>query len=243
MGRLALRCVFSLSAVALLWSPPAWSDVFEDVPEAMEYRLVYTVDISESGAFVQDGVPYQNDARADWENNFDRVAYYLKLQRPNSPAEFVYVSGESFVQSGIQLGIPVLGSGIFHQTAFADMTVVSNVPEILQGENMDGGHLEMWAWNYGPINSAQIPGASNEVFDYGDMPLPGEGMYGSFQVHNVDAGQTLLAYNRWNDMSPSDLGIGNNTVPSGDGTTQTDWTFRGNADEYVVRQLQVLVRP
>ena len=224
MRRLLISLGWCLS-VSLFYAPPVWADVFEDVPEAMEYQLVYSLDLSETGDFARSGVPYQDDTRADWDNNFDRIAYYLKLQRPNAPAQFIFVSGDTFTRSGLELGLPAAGSGIFHQTAFDDMTVISNVPEIIQGDGMEGGYVEMWEWNYGPINSAQIPGASNDAFDYGDMPLPGEGMYGSFQIHNIIAGQTLLAYNRWNDAGPSDLGIGNNSVASQEGVVQTDWTF------------------
>ena len=103
--RFAVTCTCWLS-IMLLWSSPASSDVFEDVPAARDYELVYSVDISETGDFARSGVPYQNDARAAWDNNFDRVAYYLKLQRPNAPAQFVFVSGEAFTSSGLELGIP-----------------------------------------------------------------------------------------------------------------------------------------
>ncbi len=221
----------------------AWADVYEDVPDAAEYDVVYTLNIPEGGAFAGNEVPYQDDTRAEWDSNFDRVAYYLKLQRPDEAPRFVFVSGEAFTESGVDLGIPVSGSGIFHHRSFDDMTVVTNVPGLTAGTNMAGGFLEMWEWNYGPANSARVPGASSDAYDFGDMPLPGEGQYGSFQVHNFEEGQTLFAYNRWNDDQPSDLGIGSNIEPLPNGVIQRDWTFRGNAGEYSVRLLQVLVRP
>ncbi|MCA9249403.1 MAG: hypothetical protein KDA42_19915, partial [Planctomycetales bacterium] len=61
-------------------------------------------------------------------------------------------------------------------------------------------------------NSAGVPGASDEVWDFGDAAPDGAGSagYGSLQVHNHDAGQTILAYNAWgNPGVAGDAGIGN----------------------------------
>ena len=230
-----------LSALTLC-AERAHSDVFEDVPEAAEYQLVYALQLPERGNFSLVPIPYEIDQRADWEDNFDRVAYYLQLQRAGEEAEFIFVSGDAFTRSALQLGLPSAGSGISHQRPLNNMTVLSNVPGIVEGSGLSG-LLEIWEWNYGPGNAARIEGASGDLYDFGDAPLWGQGMYGSFQIHQLDAGQTLIAYNRFNDDAPADLGIGDNQRPAGDGQRHSDWTFLGNAGEYSVRQLQVLLRP
>ena len=60
------------------------------------------------------------------------------------------------------------------------------------------------------------------------------------QVHNHESGETVFAYNNWGAASGnpgmSDLGIGTQATGSG------DWTFAHNADGYVIKRLQVLVR-
>ena len=60
--------------------------------------------------------------------------------------------------------------------------------------------------------------------------------YGSMQVHNSAAGQTLFAINHWNVGATADIGIGNST-----GQTR-DWTFTGNAGSYSSKRLRVYVR-
>ena len=81
-----------------------------------------------------------------------------------------------------------------------------------------------------------MPNASSQVYDFGDQPDgPADG-YGSMQVHNHDAKQTLFALNHWKEGSHADLGIGNQ--PTGN----PDWTFAGNAGSYQAKRLRVLVR-
>jgi sialate O-acetylesterase len=82
-----------------------------------------------------------------------------------------------------------------------------------------------------------VPGASDGVFDFGDgVGDPVDG-YGSMQVHNYKAGQTLFALNHWRQGGGgADLGIGNST-----GNTR-DWTFTASAGSYSYKRLRVLVR-
>jgi sialate O-acetylesterase len=56
------------------------------------------------------------------------------------------------------------------------------------------------------------------------------------QVHNHDARQTLFAINHWREGTRADIGIGNQ--PKGN----PDWTFAGNAGDYHVMHLKILVR-
>ena len=81
-----------------------------------------------------------------------------------------------------------------------------------------------------------VPGASNTLFDWGDTPVAGD--YGSMQIHNVPAGQTLLSFNRWGGTGgAADVGIGNNPVDD------PDWTLSGLAPVYPIKAIQVFVKP
>ena len=112
----------------------------------------------------------------------------------------------------------------------------SDVKGIVTGTNLDGGNIEFWPNNYSPENSANVPNASGSAFDFGDQQgFPPDG-YGSMQVHNHDARQTIFALNHWRDGQGADIGIGN--APAGN----PDWTFAANAGNYKVKHLRVFVR-
>ena len=78
------------------------------------------------------------------------------------------------------------------------MEVRTNVDGVEAGTGIRG-YIEFWPNKYVPQNGDQIEGASDEVYDFGDSPSdPREG-YGSMQIHNPSARQTVLAVNRWWD--------------------------------------------
>ena len=92
--------------------------------------------------------------------------------------------------------------------------------------------------SYNAANSANAPNASSQAYDFGDDPAePAEG-YGSMQVHNHDAKQTLFAINHWQAGQRADLGLGNQPGQPG---KQPDWTFAGNASFYATKRLRILV--
>ena len=91
----------------------AQADVFEVVPEAAGYELVYAIDLPANGNFAANGALYEVDNRAAWNGNFDRIAYYLRLVRADAEPEFIFISGNTFTNSGIELGFPSTGSGSF----------------------------------------------------------------------------------------------------------------------------------
>lgn len=115
------------------------------------------------------------------------------------------------------------------------MTVMSNVKGVVTGEHLAGGNIEFWPNNYGPENSAQVPGASSSAFDFGDQPVNPVDGYGCMQVHNHEARQTVFAINHWSGGEQADIGIGN--APEGN----LDWTFANNAGSYPVKRLRILV--
>jgi hypothetical protein len=218
--------------------------VFARVPEADDYELVYDLDVPVSASFNADGVQYTVDRSAELEEPFDRIAYYLELRSADGTESWAYASMRAFTGDLSLIGIPSRDTGAFWQRLVDDMNVYSNVPGVTTGTELGGGNLEFWHTNYGAANTAAVPGASSAVCDWGDAPA-GTADYGSMQVHNHSAGETILAYNRWGASggSAGDIGIGNNAVAAGDGPAHTDWTFRANAGQYASRRLQVLVRP
>ena len=82
-----------------------------------------------------------------------------------------------------------------------------------------------------------MPEASAERYDFGDQRREAPDGYGSMQIHNHAARQTLFAINHWRDGTRADVGIGNQT------TGEPDWTFAANAGSYRSMRLKVLVRP
>jgi len=107
--------------------------------------------------------------------------------------------------------------------------------------NLQTGNIEFWGLNYYPANSANIPNASDSIWDVGDVIGSG-GYYGSMQIHNhaIDGStntETIFAYNRWGGGGISDLGFGNCT-----NVENPDWTFAFNANTYDSRILCVMAR-
>jgi sialate O-acetylesterase len=202
------------------------------VPEAKAYRLVYDLDLGKLGADIQ----YDADNHMSIPQPFDRIAYFLELQHADGNTDYVYVSMDAFTSDLEKIGVPTFKSGSHFQQNVANLNVYSNVKGIENGANFAGGNIEFWPNNYAPGNSANVPNASGEVFDFGDQPTDPADGYGSMQVHNHDAKQTLLALNHWSEGGRADLGIGNQ--PTGN----PDWTFAGNAGTYKTKRLRVLVR-
>jgi len=238
----ALRTLMAAVMVFSLYSSVAVgvvkADAFTDVPEAVDYSVVYTLAIPDAATnFNANPAPYSVDLSGTVDFPFDRVAYHLELQSTGNPRYFVYVSVDAFTGDATRIGVPTLPSGAFFQQALAEMNVVSNAPGIVTGTDLAGGWIEFWPNNYAPTNAAGAPNASDAVYDFGDQPSGPIAGYGSMQIHNTEAEQTLFAYNRWGLADTSDLGIGNS--PGG----HPDWTFEQSAGQYTVKNLQILVRP
>ena len=236
---------FACSA-ALLVAVTSHADVFFDVPEAANFELVYALNIPNAANYSTAAVPYSTDRHLVITGPVDRIAYYLELASPGGQRYFVFASMDAFTQDLRSIGLPTAANGAYFQRNVRNMNVVSNVPGIVTGTGLSGGNIEFWRSNYATDNIAETPYAAGSIYDFGDNAggPRGGGTYGSFQIHNHDARQTLIAYNRWNDgVAHSDLGIGNNTAPTSDNRVNGDWTFRANAGSYAIKTLQVLVRP
>ena len=113
---------------------------------------------------------------------------------------------------------------------------VKNLKVITNSKNIktkfaDEGRIEFWPKNYKNTNEAKIPGANNNVFDFGDTPVAG-GNYGSMQIHNPALKETIFAFNGF-VKKDHDLGLGNQKKG------HPDWTFAGNSNTYSKAILKV----
>jgi len=204
-----------------------------NVPEAKQYKLVYDLDLAKLGSTMT----YDVDNHTKFQEPFDRIAYFLEVQREDGSSQFVYASMDAFTDSSGKVGIPTVESGAHFQQNVAHLNVYSNVREIAAGTNFGGGNIEFWPNNYGPGNSANVPNASGDVYDFGDQPGDPVSGYGSMQIHNHAAKQTPFAVNHWSAGSTADIGIGNQ------GKGNPDWTFAANAGSYKAKRLRIFVRP
>ena len=201
------------------------------VPEAKDYQLVYDLDLGKLGPDIKCDV----DNRSKITQPFDRIAYFLEVQGADKNTQYVYVSMDAFTDALDKIGVPTVKSGVRFQRNVANMNVYSNVKGIVTGTALEGGNIEFWPHNYGPGNSANVPNASGQTYDFGDDPGDPADGYGSMQVHNHAAKQTLFSVNNWKSGNRADIGIGNQS------TGNPDWTFAANAGSYQVKRLRVLV--
>ncbi len=202
------------------------------VPEAKDYQLIYDLDLAKLGA----NVTYDVDQSSGAGRAFDRVAYFLELKAGDGDTQYVYASMDAFTDALTKIGVPTVRSGARFQRPVSNLNVVSNVKGIRVGTGLTGGNIEFWPSNYGPGNSGNVPGASAQTFDFGDEPAAPADGYGSMQVHDSAAKQTLFAVNHWREGKGADLGIGNQPQAN------PDWTFAGNAGSFAAKRLRVLVR-
>ena len=205
-------------------------DFLNSLTIAKEYALVYDLDLSKLSHDIKYDVDNSSKIKA-----FDRIGYLVELTTADGEERKVFVSMNAFTDDVKKIGIPAIASKARFQMPVVSMDVFSNVNGITTGTKIETGNIEFWPDNYGMVNSAKISGASEGIYDFGDETAPPEDGYGSMQVHNFAAGQTLFAINHWVVGAGADLGIGN-------GPNATDWTFSGNAAMYSSKRLRVFVR-
>jgi len=203
------------------------------IPEAKDFKIVYTLDPSNSKT-TNGGknIVYTADKKSQIVGSIDKIAYVLVLNGKN----YVFVSMDPFTTDLNKIGVPTAATKAVFQQKLKNMFVKSNVKGVKNGEFPDGGNIEFWSSNYGAPNAVKIPGASNSKFDFGDRPSRAGLGYGSMQVHNYKAKQTVFAFNSFRAGKNADLGIGNN--PKG----QPDWTFSKAARKYKSAKLYIMVK-
>lgn len=213
------------------------------VAEVKDYQLIYDLDIGKGGS----KIVYDVDESKAFTGKFDRVAYFLELQKAEEGVRYAYASMDAFTDDITLIGVPTPENKANFTLKVSNLTVISNVDGIVNGEMLqDSGCIEFYPNNYGPPNASNIPNASNDVWDFGDQASADVPIgHGAMQVHNYAAKQTIFAYNCMRSGTSADLGIGNSSPKAGvENTKRTrDWTFHNNAGEYRVKRLRVLVRP
>ena len=214
--------------------------VLSNVPEIGNYTLIHQLAIGSTVNFHPNGADYSVDESLYTQSApFDRIAYCMELTGTNGFAQWVYVSADAFTADIAKLGVPTLDRDTIFQQYISNLNVYAsaNIADInvATGTGITTGNIEFWPSNYQEANALGIPGASSSAFDFGDTRTAGD--YGSMQVHNIDAAETIFAFNNWgaNGRTPG-LGIG--SQPTG----SPDWTHNSNANTYSIRNLYVLVR-
>ncbi len=210
-------------------------DSLPEVTQAFGYSLIYDLRLDGLGAEPR----YAVDKSKTFTESFDKIGYLLELQPEYGKARYVWVSMDAWVDDLKRIAIPTVQSRAHFQQTVTGMCVASNVPQVRVGKKQ-AGTIEFWPNNYGPDNSAAVPFASDKLWDFGDAPGSLVAGYGSMQVHNPKAEQTVFAINNWRaGAAAADIGIGNSDT---DKRTR-DWTFAGNAASYLAMRLRVFVRP
>ncbi|RYY85793.1 MAG: HYR domain-containing protein, partial [Chitinophagaceae bacterium] len=210
--------------------------ILSRVPEAGQYSMVYQLNISADASWNNNTAPPYavNNAAALAGKPFNRIAYYMELDN----GQWVWVSMDKFTSNVALTGIPSVGNTFFQQRVNNMNVFASANAGVTTGSGITTGNIEFWNNCYGGQNTLGLPGARSAFYDYDDERSASQpSCYGSFQVHNWGAQQTLFAYNRWAQAGADDLGIGNNTGSSG----HPDWTFQYNANTYANRKLYVFV--
>ena len=247
-------CIFSAIGIMIfggaqhLQAQTNWTqDVFNNVPQAAGMQIDYALQIPNSAAYNATAPVYGvNNSASIASGSFSQIGYFLELQTSGGSLQYIYVSFDAapFCTNAADLGIPTATSGtVFHYGTgsvngggqIQDMNVYSNVAGITTGTNISTGNAQFWGTDYATGNSYNVPNASGTTFDWGVHPIPGG--YGALQLANYGASQCLISINNWGGNGGTiDIGIGND--PTGG---NPDWTFAGNAANYTVKNLFVLV--
>lgn len=166
---------------------------------------------------------------------FDRIGYYMEYaETVDSPLQYVFVSMDAFTDDISKIGVPDAKSGIFYQQRVSNMSVTSNVEGVVNGTGINGS-LEFWPSNYNQTTTNVHPGGSSALYDTNDSGANTSAGHGSMQIHNLDANQTVFAYNHFNGIK--EYGIGNSP-----GTEATDWTFNQSKKDYAIANIYTFVR-
>ena len=189
-------------------------------------NIVYSLDNSSSYS--------DSDIQADgvkigyrMELNYNGTDYY---------AEVFFNAWDNITQTSLQF--PTVLNGNVIQLTVDNMSVSSNYPTVTNTSSTIG-RLEIWPYNYSAAASSTI-GGSNSEYDFDDTHT-GNSSYGSMQVHNLSAAQTVLAWNKHGDSNP-DIGLGNNPASSGN-NIHSDWTFSSTSSLGTLNwKFQVLFR-
>ncbi|MCL2744381.1 MAG: 9-O-acetylesterase [Planctomycetaceae bacterium] len=210
------------------------------VPEGKNFKLLYSFDPTQPQlSDDKTQIVYKTDNTREIVGKIKKVGYFLYLKPKDGKEQFVFVTMPPLSDKLEQLGVPVKSTGARFQKQIKDVAVYSNVEGVATGKFADGFNVEFWDCNYGPLNQAQVPGASAVKWDFGDEMSGQSPGYGSMQIHNFAKKQTVFAFNNFAAGNNADVGIGNNPDANGN----PDWTFSKNAQKQSGGQLMIFVEP
>ena len=201
-----------------------------NVPESSQYGVLYQVDLNASGAFSNLNAVNYAINNSNLALNYTRVAYFMQLDN-----KWVWVSMNRFNTTNAELGLPYNGSNIVWQQTVTAMNVYGSSNAGVTSTLNSSGNIEIWSDCYVTNNMLSGIGGNSGNYDFNDTRNGSNNCYGSFQVHNWAAQQTLFGLNNFAGGGTYDLGIGNNPG------SHPDWTFQNNANTYTTRKLWILV--
>ena len=199
----------------------------ENVSEFGSYDVVYKLTLPDNANY-DAGVPVYAIDNSATTGSFERVAYCMELDN-GSGLQWAWVSLDAFTTDAGQIGVPVAATGAVFQQIVENMNVYTNVAGVTTGTDIATGNIEFWSDCYGTGNGLGLPGANGGLYDYDDTHNS-ISCFGSMQVHNHGAGQTVFAYNAWDSGENDGAGIGNSSG------AHPDWTFAQNTPGYTVRR-------
>ena len=211
------------------------STITANVPEADQYKVVYELNIPND----MSTLTYAQNLSSTTGVTFNRVAYYMQLD-----SKWVWVSMNKFNSdlTLAQLGVPVGSNLYYFQKIVSGMNVLGSSNSGVTNQTNINGNIEIWPSCYGTGAALTGIGGNGSIYDFDDAPIGVSACYGSFQVHNYGANQTIFAYNNFNSSGTNDdIGIGNNSGTASNGQQNPDWTFMSNAASYTTKKLYIMV--
>ncbi|MDO4573644.1 MAG: sialate O-acetylesterase [Planctomycetia bacterium] len=234
----------ALGLVSLLgWCAVARAEITDYTGGALNgYQVVYELNIPTNAGYATTKPAYtvNNSASIPQTNLVESVGYYLVLgsvSGTTAKTDWVFTSMTPFTSDLTKIGVPTVDSGAVFQTYVQNLYYKSNVSSLnaTNGITVSQGNIEFWPTNYSRGNTAGIPNANADTYDFGDN-RDTSGSHGSMQVHDYQNKTTVFAYNHWGGTDAGAIGIGNYTG------SNPDWTFANNAKSYTTRQLGVYVK-
>jgi hypothetical protein len=161
---------------------------------------------------------------SDLQADGARIGYRMEVTDNGTDyyAETIFDAWDGITLSSLLF--PTVSNANVIQRTVTNMSVDSNYPTVTNTSSTSG-RLEIWPWNYGESAQNNI-GGDNSKYDFDDRHS-GNASYGSMQVHNLSAAQTVMAWNNHSASQP-DIGLGNNPASTGN-NNHPDWTFSGGS--------------
>ncbi len=192
---------------------------------------------------------------------YDRVAYYMELKRRNTERidyhghrRFVWADMDAFgTRDWAAVQFPKAATQqrvVSNLHVYSNDTGIRTTPADRSGEV---GFIEFWPWTYGETASGVADAPADLMgTDWNDRPS-GSGGYGSFQIHRKflpgeswNAGEVLMAFNRWNTSGNNEIGIGSfsqHVVTKGLDYTYTSGWAQMDASAYEEMFIEIWALP